>query len=143
MFCGEQVGRAAALDLAFCELLFAMADALLHGTAMCTAESVPFEDFFRLVKGLLVPEWFREFATKGIQTGDYEAGNARMTTNATAITHIVRASLDAGIDPSLAEALLHGMKRTIELGHGTEDLPSFYEAFNPLRIRGATSQLPE
>ncbi len=141
LFCGEQVGRPAALDLALCELWYAIAGALLHGAAMCTAESVPLEDFFRLVTRVY-PESFREFA-KGIETGDYEAGNATMITNAGAITHIVRASQDAGIDPSIAEALLYGMNRTIELGHGTDDLPSFYEAFNPLRSSGATSQLPD
>jgi hypothetical protein len=132
VFCGEESGRAAALDLAFCELMFAMAGSLLHGMAMCAAESVPFEDLLKVVKGL-IPEWFEDFATKGTETGDYEAGNSAMTTNAAALSNIVRVSREADIDARLPGALLCGFKRAIELGHGPDDLPSLHQAFKPPR----------
>ena len=46
VFCGEQVGRSAALTFAGVELIFAVVGSLLHGSAVRAAESVPFDDVF-------------------------------------------------------------------------------------------------
>jgi 3-hydroxyisobutyrate dehydrogenase-like beta-hydroxyacid dehydrogenase len=127
VYCGEPIGAAAALDLALLDLFFGVSAALLHGAALCAAESVPLNEFFGRV-----PAWLSGVpaaAIEGVGTGTYPHGNSTMVTNAAAIRHIVRGSEGAGIDASFPSALLGWFTRAIDRGHREDDIPSLYEAF--------------
>lgn len=129
-FVGEEIGTAAALDLAFLDVIFGMATALLHGAAICEANAVSLDDCLGVLSDY-VPEWLVPFATMGVRDGVYERGSSAMTTNAASMHHVVRASGDAEIDPSFPSAILRAMVVAVERGHGSDDLPALYEAFRP------------
>ncbi len=121
--------------------------------AICATESVLFESLFNLVR-YSNSEDFVDWATAGIESGTYESGNSTMVTNSswarqlvrvsqdadvdTSIwaRQLVRVSQDADVDTSILEALLSCLMRTIELGHGADDMqpctrPSDREAATP------------
>jgi 3-hydroxyisobutyrate dehydrogenase-like beta-hydroxyacid dehydrogenase len=128
-FCGDEVGRAAALDHAALELSAGSAMVLFHAMALCAAESIPFEYLF----GLATPfkEGYVERVTNGIATDDVPSGTASIHTWAAWAETLVRVADDAGVSTSLPRALLEGLSRTIELGQGDKDFPAVYEAFRP------------
>ena len=129
-FCGDDVGRAATLDHAALELSAGCAMVLFHAMALCTAESIPFEDLF----GLATPfkDGYLERVTKGIATGDVPSGNAPIYTWAAWAETLERVADDAGVSASLPRVLHESLSRTIELGQGDKDLPAVYEAFRPV-----------
>jgi len=129
-FCGDDVGRAAALDHAALELSAGCAVVLFHAMALCAAESILFEDLC----GLATPfkDGYLERVTKGIATDDVPSGNASIHTWAAWAETLVRVANDAGVSASLPRVLLESLSRAIELGQGDKDLPAVYEAFRPL-----------
>jgi len=128
-FCGDEVGRAAALDHAALELSAGCSVVLFHAMALCAAESVPFEDLF----GLATPfkDGFVERVTNGIAADDVFSGNASVRTWAAWAETLVHVADDAGVSASLPRALLESLNRTVELGKGDKDFPAVYEAFRP------------
>jgi hypothetical protein len=103
--------------------------------AICATELVLFESLFNLVR-YSNSEDFVDWATAGIESGTYESGNSTMVTNSSWARQLVRVSQDADVDTSILEALLSCLMRTIELGHGADDMqpctrPSDREAATP------------
>jgi len=128
-FCGEEVGRADALDHAALELSAGCSVVLYHAMALCAAESIPFEDLFDLARPFR--EGYVERVTSGITTGDFPSGNASIHTWVAWAETLVRVADDAGVSASLPQALLECLNRTVELGQGDKDFPAVYEAFRP------------
>jgi 3-hydroxyisobutyrate dehydrogenase-like beta-hydroxyacid dehydrogenase len=128
-FCGEEVGRAAALDHAALELSAGCSVVLYHAMALCSAESIPIKDLFSL--GGPFREGYVERVTDGIATGDFPSGNASIHTWTAWAETLVRVADDAGISSCLPRALLECLARTVELGNGDKDFPAVYEAFRP------------
>jgi 3-hydroxyisobutyrate dehydrogenase-like beta-hydroxyacid dehydrogenase len=144
-FCGEEVGGAATLDLAALEFAYARAAGLLHAAALCAAESFPLDVFFTTVGA---PDGLLEFVTRhdfsdGRQPMSAavaaaamrrprtypESTDATLAVHAAAISQVVRASGEAGIDRSFPEALHETYTGAVVRGHAGHDLPSLYEAF--------------
>jgi 3-hydroxyisobutyrate dehydrogenase-like beta-hydroxyacid dehydrogenase len=130
IFCGEEIGRAAALDHAALELSAGCSVVLFHAMALCAAESIPVKDLFNL--GGPFREGYVERVTTGISNRELPSGNASIYTWASWAKTLVRVADDAGIRSTLPRALLECMERTIDLGHGDKDFPAVYEAFRPL-----------
>lgn len=146
-FCGTAAGAAATLDLASLEFAYARAAGLLHGAALCAAESIPLDHFFTMAG---VPDGLLEFATRH----DFSNGrspmdaataaaamarprtytdsvDATLAVHTAALDQIVRASRDAGVDSAFPDALHNVYGRAVAAGHARHDLPSLYEAFVP------------
>ena len=128
-YCGEAIGRAAALDHAALEVAAGCSVVLYHAMALCAAESVPFEELFELTGGFR--EGYVEEVTAGVATGEVPSGNASIHTWASWAQTLVRVADDAGVSASLPQALLECLDRTIDLGQGEKDFPAVYEAFRP------------
>ena len=89
------------MDLALLDVFYGVSAALLHGAALCAAESLALDDYFERALAWLKP--VASAATSGVESRDYPRGNSTMVTNAAAIRHILRASEGAGIDPSFPQ----------------------------------------
>jgi 3-hydroxyisobutyrate dehydrogenase-like beta-hydroxyacid dehydrogenase len=139
VYYGEEIGRAATMDHALLELSYGCLAVLFHSMALCEAGSVPLDEFLDHVT--IFKDGFLEQRTSGIASGTYPSGTATMYTFTSWVEQLVRVAADAGVDTSLPAALLHGITRTVELGHGRDDYQALYEAF---RQRGNDSddQLP-
>jgi 3-hydroxyisobutyrate dehydrogenase-like beta-hydroxyacid dehydrogenase len=129
--CGDEIGAAAALDLAFLEVFFGSMVAVLHGAALCGSESEGDlkESFFTMV-----PDWLQIVSAMipstrtMVQSGLYQSGNSSMTVNAQAVNHLLRASRHVHIDTTLPETLCTLFQATVANGHADDDLPALYVA---------------
>lgn len=97
-FCGDEVGRAAALDHAALELSAGCAMVLFHAMALCAAESIPFKDLFALTTPFR--EGYVDRVTVGIATDDVPSGNASIHTWAAWAETLVHVADDAGVSIS-------------------------------------------
>jgi 3-hydroxyisobutyrate dehydrogenase-like beta-hydroxyacid dehydrogenase len=127
VYCGEEMGRAATMDHALLELSYGCLAVLFHSMALCEAGSVPLDEFFDHVT--LFTRGFLEQRTGGIASGAYPSGTATMHTFVSWAEQLVRTSDEAGVDTTVPAALLHGITRAVELGHGGDDYQALYEAF--------------
>jgi 3-hydroxyisobutyrate dehydrogenase-like beta-hydroxyacid dehydrogenase len=141
VYCGEDIGRAATIDHALLELSYGCLAVLFHSMALCEAGSVPIHEFFDHVT--LFTKEFLEQRTSGIASGTYPSGTATMHTFASWAEQLVRVSADAGVDTAVPATLLHGITRTVELGHGGDDYQALYEAFRRPRDGSADQLQPE
>lgn len=109
--------------------------------ALCEAGSVPINEFFDHVT--LFTPGFLEQRTSGIASGTYPSGTATMHTFASWAEQLVRVAADAGVDTTLPTTLLHGITRTVQLGHGGDDYQALYEAFRQPEDVSADQLPPE
>ena len=128
-FCGDEFGRAAALDHAALEVSAGCAAVLFHAMALCAAQSIRFEDLFRLLTPF--KQGYVERVTAGIATDDVSSGNASVRTWASWAETLVGVANDAGVSTTIPRVLLEAMTQAIELGHGDKDFPAVYEAYRP------------
>lgn len=127
-FYGEQIGPYAAINLAGVALMAGCHAVLYHSLAMLESESVPLQD---LEPSTIFLDWFVEHAMHGVDTASYPSGNGSMRIWRDANEDVRRHVEEVGLDPTFISFLLSSMTRTIELGHGDDDLPALYEGFRP------------
>jgi len=138
-YCGEVIGSAATMDHALLELAYGCRAVLFHCMAICEAGSVSFQDFFAQIN--IFANGFVENSTRGITSGIYPSGNATMTTFSSWAEQLVQTADESGVDKTLSEALLSGITRTVELGHGDADYQALFQGFIRPSAR-AESPLP-
>jgi 3-hydroxyisobutyrate dehydrogenase-like beta-hydroxyacid dehydrogenase len=139
VYFGEDIGRAATMDHALLELSYGCLAVLFHSMALCEAGSVPINEFFEHVT--LFSNEFLAQRTSGIGSGTYPSGTATMHTFVSWAQQLVRTAEDAGVDTTVPAALLHGITRSVELGHGGDDYQALYEAFRQPES-GSVDRLP-
>jgi len=130
VFYGEEVGKAAALDIAMLEMFYGSFAVVYHSLALCAAESIPLSDLLVYASSLF-NEGTVKWITKGIESGKYTTGHATMHTHVSWVRQLIQTVHDAGLSTTLPTALLECMKRTVELGHGEDDFQAMFEAFKP------------
>jgi len=132
-FYSEQIGPYAAINLAGVALMAGCHAVLYHSLAMLESESVPLGD---LEPNTMFLDWFVEHAMQGVGTASYPSGNGSIKIWRDANEDVRRYVGEVGVDPTFISFLLASLRRSIELGHGDDDLPALYESFRP---RASTS----
>jgi 3-hydroxyisobutyrate dehydrogenase-like beta-hydroxyacid dehydrogenase len=127
LHCGDEMGRAATMDHALLELTYGCLAVLFHSMALCEAGSVPLSEFLGHVT--LFRDGFLEQRAGAIASGTYPSGTATMHTFVSWAQQLLRTAEDAGVDRTIPATLLHGITRSVQLGHGNDDYQSLYEAF--------------
>lgn len=127
-FYGEEIGPYAAINLAGLAMMTGVHTVLYHCLAMLEAESVPFD---ALEPRSFLEQWLVEHAMQGVTDGRYPSGNGTMNIWLDAIEDVNGFMDEAGLDPALMSVITSKMRRSIEMGHGDDDLPALYEAFRP------------
>ncbi len=125
--CGVEMGRAATMDHALLELTYGCLAVLFHSMALCEAGSVPLGEFLDHVT--IFRDGFLENRAGAIASGTYPSGTATMHTFVSWAQQLVRTAEDAGVDTTVPSTLLHGITRSVQLGHGNDDYQALYEAF--------------
>lgn len=131
VYCGTDMGHAAALDFAHLGVICGTAMVVYNVLALLAVELVDAEELFDTLPFL--DRQFLGGITQGVATGNYPSGTASMTIWRAWAEQFVESEIDAGVDPTVAQVLRDYMSRTIELGHDGDDLSSLYEPFRPER----------
>ncbi|GEC07871.1 6-phosphogluconate dehydrogenase [Streptomyces spinoverrucosus] len=118
---GEDVGRAAAYDIALLDIFWTAMAGYAHALAAARAEGITGRELAPFAQGIaaILPPLFEEFA------GDADAGNYSgdlnpITSAASSMSHIIEASEAHAIEASVMRAVEGQARRVIALGHGTD-----------------------
>ncbi|MFD8980767.1 NAD(P)-dependent oxidoreductase [Streptomyces sp. NPDC059564] len=118
---GEDVGRAAAYDIALLDVFWTAMAGYAHAVAIARAEGISARELAPFAQGIatILPPLFEEMAAEFDDGGFSGEGNP-LTSGLSTMTHVVHASQEHGIDAGVMRAIEATARRTVELGHGTD-----------------------
>jgi 3-hydroxyisobutyrate dehydrogenase-like beta-hydroxyacid dehydrogenase len=118
---GEDIGRAAAYDLALLDIFWTAMGGYAHAVALARAEGVSARELAPFAQGIaaILPPLFEEFADD-VDSGTYSGELNPVTSGASTMAHIVHASEAHGIEASVMRAIEGQARRVIGLGHGSD-----------------------
>ncbi|MGW4020371.1 NAD(P)-dependent oxidoreductase [Streptomyces sp. NPDC005009] len=116
---GEEIGRAAAYDVALLDVFWTAMAGYTHALAVARAEGVTATELAPFAQGIaaILPPLFTEFAAD-IDAGTYSGELNPITSAASTMAHIVHASEAHGIDASVMRMIEGQARRVIARGHG-------------------------
>jgi 3-hydroxyisobutyrate dehydrogenase-like beta-hydroxyacid dehydrogenase len=118
---GEEIGRAAAYDLALLDIFWTAMSGFAHALAVAQAEGVSPRELAPFAQGIaaILPPLFEEFAGD-VEDGTYSGEINPITSAVSTMSHIIHASEAHGIDASVMRATEGLARRVIGLGHGKD-----------------------
>ncbi|MEV7281570.1 NAD(P)-binding domain-containing protein [Streptomyces sp. NPDC093111] len=118
---GEDVGRAAAYDIALLDIFWTAMAGYTHALALATAEGVSPRELAPFAEGIgaILPPLFREWADD-VESGSYSGEGNPLTSAVSSMAHIVHSSEDHGIEAGVMRAAEGLARRTVALGHGAD-----------------------
>ncbi|MGW0818960.1 NAD(P)-dependent oxidoreductase [Streptomyces viridiviolaceus] len=118
---GEEIGRAAAYDIALLDIFWTAMAGYAHALAVARAEGVTAGELAPFAQGIatILPPLFTEFAAE-TDAGTHSGEGNPITSAASTMAHVVHASEAHGIDASVMRVIEGQARRVIALGHGSD-----------------------
>ncbi|MFJ7068623.1 NAD(P)-dependent oxidoreductase [Streptomyces sp. NPDC101115] len=118
---GEDVGRAAAYDIALLDIFWTSMAGYAHALAVAGAEGISPRELAPFAQGIgaILPPLFQEWA-EDVESGGYTGEGNPLTSAVSSMAHIVHASEAHGIDAGVMRAAEGLARRTVGLGHGAD-----------------------
>ncbi|WP_448333297.1 NAD(P)-dependent oxidoreductase [Streptomyces sp. DSM 41534] len=118
---GEEIGRAAAYDIALLDIFWTAMAGYAHALAVARAEGISARELAPFAKGIgaILPPLFEETAEE-VDRGGFSGEGNPITSAVSSMAHIVQTSEGHGIDAGVMRAAEGMARRAIGLGHGTD-----------------------
>ncbi|MEV5969505.1 NAD(P)-binding domain-containing protein [Streptomyces sp. NPDC051921] len=118
---GEDIGRAAAYDIALLDIFWTSMAGYVHALAVAGAEGVSPRELAPFAQGIgaILPPLFQEWA-EDVESGGYSGEGNPLTSAVSSMSHIAHASEAHGIDAGVMRAAEGLARRTVGLGHGAD-----------------------
>ncbi|MFI6377372.1 NAD(P)-dependent oxidoreductase [Streptomyces sp. NPDC050546] len=118
---GEDIGRAAAYDIALLDIFWTAMAGYVHALAVARAEGITGRELAPFAKGIgdILPPIFQEAAEEA-DNGNYSGDGNPITSAVSSMAHIVHTSEAHGIDAGVMRAAEGMARRAIGRGHGTD-----------------------
>ncbi|WP_328880783.1 NAD(P)-dependent oxidoreductase [Streptomyces sp. NBC_00299] len=118
---GEDIGRAAAYDVALLDIFWTAMSGYAHALAVARAEGITARELAPFARGIgdILPPSFEELAGD-VDDGIYSGELNPITSAVSSMAHIVEASESHGIDAGVMRAAEGQARRVVGLGHGTD-----------------------
>ncbi|MEE1767857.1 NAD(P)-binding domain-containing protein [Streptomyces sp. JV185] len=118
---GEEIGRAAAYDIALLDIFWTAMAGYAHALAVARAEGITARQLAPFARGIgaILPPIFEETAAE-VDGGRYPGDGNPLTSAASSMAHIVHTSETHGIDATVMRAAEDLARRAIGHGHGTD-----------------------
>lgn len=118
---GEEIGRAAAYDIALLDIFWTAMAGYAHALAVARAEGITARQLAPFARGIgaILPPIFEETAAE-VDGGRYPGDGNPLTSAASSMTHIVHTSEAHGIDATVMRAAEDLARRAIGHGHGAD-----------------------
>ena len=129
IYCGEEMGYAAALDFARLGTFTGILTVLGNVISLLDAEGVPLDDFLATVPFL--SRGFLDGVVAAIAADQYPSGQAALTTWKAWADEFVQSERDADIDPRVSELVRDYLALGVERGHAGDDIYAILSAFGP------------
>ncbi|MFI6292269.1 NAD(P)-dependent oxidoreductase [Nonomuraea sp. NPDC050790] len=129
---GEDIGRAAAYDIALLDIFWTAMTGYAHALAVARAEGVSARELAPFAKGIgsLFPPFFEQSAAD-VDSGAFSGEGNPITSAVSSMAHIVHASESHGIDAGVMRAAEGLARRAIGRGHGTDGFLRITDILNP------------
>ncbi|MER5621948.1 NAD(P)-binding domain-containing protein [Streptosporangium sp. NPDC002544] len=129
---GEEIGRAAAYDIALLDIFWTAMAGYAHALAVARAEGVTARELAPFAKGIgaILPPIFEE-AAEEVDSGRFSGEDNPITSAVSSMAHIVHTSEAHGIDAGVMRAAEGMARRAIGRGHGTDGFIRITEILNP------------
>ncbi len=120
-YLGEEIGRAAAYDIALLDIFWTAMAGYAHALAVARAEGVTARELAPFAKGIatIMPPLFEQLAEE-VDSGSFSGEGNPITSAVSSMAHIVHTSEAHGIDAGVMRAAEGMARRVIGLGHGTD-----------------------
>ncbi|MFJ2198497.1 NAD(P)-dependent oxidoreductase [Streptomyces violaceusniger] len=118
---GEEIGRAAAYDIALLDIFWTAMAGYAHALAVARAEGISARELAPFAQGIgaILPPLFEETAEE-VDRGTFSGEGNPITSAVSSMAHIVHTSEAHGIDAGVMRAAEGMARRAIGLGHGTD-----------------------
>ncbi|GAA2410284.1 NAD(P)-binding domain-containing protein [Streptomyces pulveraceus] len=118
---GEEIGRAAAYDIALLDVFWTAMTGYAHALAVARAEGITARELAPFAQGIgaVLPPVFAETAAD-LDDGRFPGDGNPLTSAASSMAHIVHASEAHGIDAGVMRAAEGLARRVIGRGHGAD-----------------------
>ncbi|MEU5423081.1 NAD(P)-dependent oxidoreductase [Streptomyces sp. NPDC001407] len=118
---GEDIGRAAAYDIALLDIFWTAMAGYAHAVAVARAEGITAGELAPFAGGIaaILPPLFAQDAAD-LDSGNFSGKVNPITSAAASMAHIVHTSEAHGIDASTMRAAEGMVRRAIGLGHGAD-----------------------
>ncbi|MDX3264570.1 NAD(P)-binding domain-containing protein [Streptomyces sp. MI02-2A] len=118
---GEEIGRAAAYDIALLDIFWTAMAGYVHALSMARAEGISARELAPFAKGIgdILPPIFEEAAEEA-DSGSYSGEGNPITSAVSSMAHIVHTSEAHGIDAGVMRAAEGMARRAIGRGHGAD-----------------------
>ncbi|MFJ8538701.1 NAD(P)-dependent oxidoreductase [Streptomyces sp. NPDC093591] len=118
---GEDIGRAAAYDIALLDIFWTAMAGYAHALAVARAEGITARELLPHAQGIgaILSPLFEEFAGD-VDDGTYSGELNPITSAVSTMAHIVEASESHGIEAGVMRAAEGLARRVVALGHGTD-----------------------
>ncbi|MGW4642197.1 NAD(P)-dependent oxidoreductase [Sphaerisporangium sp. NPDC004334] len=129
---GEEVGRAAAFDIALLDIFWTAMAGYAHALAVARAEGVTARELAPFAKGIgaILPPIFEQ-AAEEVDSGRFSGEGNPITSAVSSMAHIVHTSEAHGIDAGVMRAAEGLARRAIGRGHGADGFLRITEIMNP------------
>ncbi|MGY0488651.1 NAD(P)-dependent oxidoreductase [Streptomyces sp. WG-D5] len=118
---GEDIGRAAAYDIALLDVFWTSMTGYMHALALAGAEGIAPRELAPFAQGIaaILPALFQETAGD-IEDGSFSGEGNPLTSAVSTMAHVVHASEAHAIDAGVMRAAEGLARRTVALGHGAD-----------------------
>jgi 3-hydroxyisobutyrate dehydrogenase-like beta-hydroxyacid dehydrogenase len=118
---GEEIGRAAAYDIALLDIFWTAMAGYTHALALARAEGISAPELAPFAQGIgsILPPLFAEWA-QDVDGGGFSGEGNPLTSAVSSMAHIVHTSEAHGIDASVMRAAEGLGRRAIGRGHGAD-----------------------
>ncbi|WP_329065397.1 NAD(P)-dependent oxidoreductase [Streptomyces sp. NBC_01429] len=118
---GEEIGRAAAYDVALLDIFWTAMAGYAHAVALAAAEGVTVRELAPFAQGIaaILPPVFAQSAAD-MESGGFSGEGNPLTSAVSSMAHVVQASEAHGIDAGVMRAAEGVARRTVGLGHGAD-----------------------
>ncbi|AWW38882.1 NAD(P)-dependent oxidoreductase [Streptomyces cadmiisoli] len=118
---GEDIGRAAAYDIALLDIFWTAMAGYAHALAMARAEGITARELAPFAQGIgaILPPLLAEFADD-VDDGTYSGELNPITSTVSTMAHVIHTSEAHGIDAGVMRAAEGQARRAIGLGHAAD-----------------------
>ncbi|MGW4702273.1 NAD(P)-dependent oxidoreductase [Streptomyces sp. NPDC004285] len=128
---GEDVGRAAAYDVALLDIFWTSMTGYVHALAVARAEGITARELAPFAQGIgaILPPLFQEWA-EDVDGGSYSGEGNPLTSAVSTMDHVVHASEAHGIDATVMRAARALAVRAVDRGHGADGFTRVTQAMD-------------
>ena len=119
----EDVGRAAAFDMALLDVFWTSVGGFLHAVEVARAQGITPSALLPHAMGIvdILPSIFTELAER-VDAGRHGDSSAPTASVAASLAHLITTSRDAGVDAGMLETLKRHVDRVVTDGHGADEV---------------------